>query len=56
MNLEATLLFVDFSKVFDFIYREKIEQILFAYGFPRKTVTAVVTFYKNTNAMACSTD
>ena len=27
-NLEATLLFVDFSKVFDSIHRGKMEQIL----------------------------
>ena len=38
-NLEATLLFVDFSKAFDFIYRGKMEQILFAYDHPKETVT-----------------
>ena len=30
--LETTILFVDFSKAFDCIYRGKIEQILLAYG------------------------
>ena len=30
-NLEATLLLVDFSKAFDSLYREKMEQILLAY-------------------------
>ena len=36
-NLEATLLFVDFSKVFDSIYRGKMEQILLANGLPKET-------------------
>ena len=31
-NLEAVLLFVDFSKAFDSIHRGKMEQILLAYG------------------------
>ena len=31
-NLQATLLFVDFSKDFDFIHIEKMEEILLAYG------------------------
>ncbi len=31
-NLQATILFVDFTKAFDSIHREKMEQILHAYG------------------------
>ena len=31
-NLKATVLFVDLSKAFDSIHREKMEQILLAYG------------------------
>ena len=31
-NLQATLLFVDFTKAFDSIHRGKMEQILLAYG------------------------
>ena len=31
-NLQATILFVDFTKTFDSIHRGKMEQILFAYG------------------------
>ena len=31
-KFKATLLFIDFSKSFDFIHREKMEQILLAYG------------------------
>ena len=45
-NLEATLLFVDFSKVFDSIYRGKMEQILLAYSLPRETAAAIILFHK----------
>ena len=34
-NLELTLLFIDFSKAFDSIDREKIVQILLVYGLPK---------------------
>ena len=33
-NLEATLLFVDFYKAFESIYRRKKEQILLAHDHP----------------------
>ena len=36
-NQEATILFVDFSKAFDFVHRGKMEQILLAYGLPKKS-------------------
>ena len=45
-NLEATLLFVDFSKAFDSIHRGKMEQILLAYGLSQKTVAAIMMLYK----------
>ena len=35
-NLQATLLFVDFTKAFDSIHRGKMELILLAYGLPKK--------------------
>ena len=47
-NLEVTHLFVDFSKSFDSIHGEKMEQILLAYGLPKETVTAIMMLYKNT--------
>ena len=47
-NLQATLLFVDFTKAFDSIYRGKMEQILLAYGLPKETVAAITILYKNT--------
>ena len=46
-NLEATLLFVDFSRAFDSIHRGEMEQILLAYGLPKETVTAIMMLYKN---------
>ena len=46
-NLEAIILFVDFSKAFDSIHRGKIEQILLAYGLPKETVAAIMMLYKN---------
>ena len=37
-NLQATLIFVDFTKAFDSIHWGKMEQILLAYGIPKETV------------------
>ena len=55
-NLQAVLLFVDFSKAFDSIHRGKMEEILLAYGIPKETVTAIMMLYKNTQSMVRSPD
>ena len=55
-NLAATLLFVDFSKVFDSIHRWKMEQILLAYALPKETVAAIMILYKNTKVKVRSPD
>ena len=55
-NLQATLLFVDFTKAFDSIHRGKMEQILLAYGLPKETVAAIMIFYRNTKVKVCSPD
>ena len=47
-NLLATLLFLDSSKAFDSIHREKMEQIFLAYSFPKETLTAIMMLYSNT--------
>ena len=47
-NLQATILFVDFTKAFDSINRGKMEQILLAYSVPKETVAAITIFYRNT--------
>ena len=52
-NLEATILFVDFSKAFDPIHRG---QILLAYGIPKETVAAIMILYKNTKVKLRSPD
>ena len=44
-NLQATLLFVDFTKAFDSIHRGKMEQILLAYNLPKETVAVITIFY-----------
>ena len=54
--LQATLLFVDFTKAFDFIQRGKIEQILLAYGRPKETVAAITILYRNTKLKVRSPD
>ena len=55
-NLQATLLFVDFTKAFDSIHRGKMEQILLAYGLPKETVAAIMLLYRNTKVKVRSPD
>ena len=55
-NLEATILFVDFTKAFDSIHRGKMEQIQLAYGLPKEIVPAIKTLYRNTKVKVCSLD
>ena len=53
-NLQATLLFVDFTNAFDSIHRGKVEQILLAYGLPKET--AITILYRNTKVKVRSPD
>ena len=46
-NVEATLLFAVFSKVFDSIHREKMEQILLAYDLPIPDIGMMVRVFAN---------
>ena len=56
-NLEAIILFVDFSKAFESIHRGKIEQIQLAYAPPtQETVAAIMMLYKNTKVKVSSPD
>ena len=55
-NFEATILFVDFSKVFDSIHRGKMEQKLLPYSLPKETVAAITILYKNTKVKVRSSD
>ena len=55
-NLQATLIFVDFTKAFDSIHRGKMEQILLAYGIHKETVAAITILYRNTKVKVRSSD
>ena len=55
-NLQATLLFVDFTKAFDSIHRGKMEQILLGYSLPKETIKAIRILYRNTKVKARSPD
>ena len=55
-NLEATILFVNFTKDLDSIHRGKMEQILLAYGLPKETVAAIMILYRNTKVKVHSPD
>ena len=44
-------MFVDFPKMFNFLHRVKIEQILPAYNLSNETATAITIFCKNRKAM-----
>ena len=55
-NLQATLIFVDFTKAFDSIHRGKMEQILLAYGIPKETLAAITILYRNTKVKVRSPD
>ena len=48
-SLEATLLFVDFSKTFESQHRGKMEQILLVYGLPKEIVFVEVGIYSITD-------
>ena len=55
-NLEAKILFVDFSKAFDSIHRYKMDQILLAPELPKETVATIMMLYKNTKVKVHSLD
>ena len=55
-NLQATLVFVDFTKAFDSIHRGKMEQIILAHGLPKETVAAITILYRNTKVKVRSSD
>ena len=55
-NLQAILLFVDFTKALDSIHRGKMEQILPAYGLLKETIEAKTILYRNTKVKVRSPD
>ena len=55
-NLEAIILFVDFSKVFDSLHSGKMEQILLTYGLPKETIAAITMLCRNMKVKVLSLD
>ena len=53
---QKNLLFVDFTKAFDSIHREKMEQTLLAYGLLKEIVAAITILYRNTKVKVRSPD
>ena len=55
-TLQATILFVNFTKAFESIHRGKMEQILLAYSVTKGTVAAITILYRNTKVKVRSPD
>ena len=55
-SLEATILFVDFTKGFNSIHKWKMEQILLTCSRSKETVTAIMILYRNTKVKVHSPD
>ena len=55
-NLKAALLFIDFKKAFNSIYRGKMLKILCAYGVPSTLVETIRKLYENPRARVLSPD
>ena len=55
-NLQVITLFVNFTKAFDSIHREKMERILLAFGIPKETAAAITILYRNTKVKVRSPD
>ena len=55
-NIQATLLFVNFTMAYDSIHRGKMKQIILAYGIPKETLAAITILYRNTKVKVRSPD
>ena len=55
-NKTAALVFVDFSKAFDSVNREKMFEILGFYGIPKDTIDAIKVLYTNTRSSIVTPD
>ena len=55
-NKTAALIFVDFSKAFDSVNREKMFEILGLYGIPNETIDAIKVLYTNTRSSIVTPD
>ena len=55
-NLPAVITFIDFTKAFDSINREKMFKILKAYGVPPNLLNTIIALYTDTKAKVLSQD
>lgn len=55
-NKTAALIFVDFSKAFDSVNREKMFEILGLYGIPSEIIEAIKVLYSNTRSTVLTPD
>ena len=55
-NQEDCIIFVDFSKAFNSIDRNKLSKILRAYVIPIETIKEIMMFYNNTDDLAFFAD
>ena len=55
-RLQAVITFVNFCKAFDSIHREKLMEVLLAYGVPSKIVKAINILYQGTVAQVLTAD
>ena len=55
-NLPLAIIFIDFSKAFDSIHRERMFKILEAYGIPSSIVNAIKLIYENSSAQVLTPD
>ena len=55
-NLPLALIFIDFSKAFDSIHRERMFKILEAYGIPLTIIDAIKLIYEGSSAQVLTPD
>ena len=55
-NLPLAMVFIDFSKAFDSIHRERMFQIFSAYGIPKVIIDAIKLIYENSCAQIITPD
>jgi hypothetical protein len=55
-NLDLALVFVDFSKAFDSVDRQRMFEILKLYGIPTKIIEAIRVMYTDTSCTVLSSD
>ena len=55
-NLPLAVVFIDYSKAFDSIHRERIFEILEAYGIPGIIIDAIKAIYTDSTALVISSD